>query len=242
MSIKNKVFAAAAALTLAGSVASAGMMTAGPASAATPSCGDQCVDLFVQTFSTHRHPNFVLDTFKQRQATGTPIILFRTSNSDPAEDWTVSEQGTVSDFHAAGLVSSAVALHYGGGATINGVKTPDDVAFEWEYAPFGADTGMCMGVATTPQNNTPVTLQPCGVSAKTVWIVDSADAITKGHFVPLINGADTNFSHPYVLTYPQDSYPTDQPRPGLITYTLIGYSNGTIFDRQEWSADLGVLH
>lgn len=231
MSIKSKVFAAAAALTLAGSVASAGVMTAGPASAATPSCGDRCVDLFVQTFSTHRHPSFVLDVFKQRQAIGTPIILFRTSNSDPAEDWTVSEQGTVSDFHAAGLVSSALNLHYSA-----------DVAFEWEYAPFGADTGLCMGVATTPQNNTPVSLQPCGVSAKTVWVVDSANAITRGNFVPLINGADTNFSHPYVLTYPQDSYPTDQPRPGLITYTLIGYSNGTIFDRQEWSADLGVLH
>ena len=36
MSIKRKVFAAAATLTLAGGVASAGVMTAGPASAATP--------------------------------------------------------------------------------------------------------------------------------------------------------------------------------------------------------------
>jgi hypothetical protein len=241
MSIKSKVFAAAATLTLAGGVASAGVMTAGPASAATPSCGDQCVNLFVQTFGTHRHPAFTLDSYKQRQAVGNPVILFRTSNNDPALDWTVSAQGTVADFHAAGLVSSAVALHYGGGAVINGKKTPNDQAFEWEYAPYGANTGLCMGVASTPTNNTKVSLQPCGVSAKTVWIVDSADAIN-GHFVPLINGADTNFSHPYVLTYPQDSYPTDNPRPQLITYTLLSFSNGTIYDRQEWSFTTGVLH
>jgi hypothetical protein len=240
MSIKTKVFAAAATLTLAGGVASAGVMTAGPASAATPSCGRQCINLFVQTFSTHRHPAFTLDSFKQRQSVGNPVILFRTSDVDPALDWTVSAQGTVSDFHAAGLVSSAVALHYGGGSTVNGVKAPDDQAIELEYAPYGANTGLCMGVATTPTNNTPVSLQPCGVSAKTVWIIDSADAIT-GHYVPLINGADTNFSHPYVLTYPQDGYPTDMPRPQLITYALSTFSNGTVYDRQEWSADFGVL-
>ena len=35
-------------------------------------------------------------------------------NSDPAEDYTVSFQGLVSDFNAAGLVGTAVALHYGG--------------------------------------------------------------------------------------------------------------------------------
>jgi hypothetical protein len=185
-------------------------------------------------------------------AVGTPVILFRSSNSDPAEDWTFSEQGTVADFYAAGLVSAAVALHYG---CIPKVNFPDctptsrnDVAFEAEYAPFGADTGVCMGTATTAANYTPVNLQACGVSSKTVWIIDSADAnrntasvINLGAFVPLINGSDTNFSHPYVLTYPQDAYPTDMPRAQLITLALQGYSTGTIFDRQLWADNLGVL-
>jgi hypothetical protein len=57
----------------------------------------------------------------------------------------------------------------------------------------------------------------------------------------LINGSGTNFSHPCVLTYPQDAYPTDMPRAQLITLALQGYSNGTIFDRQLWADNLGVL-
>ena len=249
MSIKTKVFAAAASLALIGGVGTAGALTAGTANAATPSCGTTCINLFVQTFSTHHTPAFTLDVYKQRQAIGTPIILFRTSNSDPALDWTVSEQGTTNDFFLAGLVSAAVNLHYGGGAckvfdqATQKCKTfyPNNEAFEFEYAPYGADTGLCMGTATTAGFNTPVSLQPCGVSAKTVWIVDSANSITKGHYVPLINGSDTNFSDPYVLTYPQDSYPTDMPRAQLITFPLTGYSNGSVFDRQEWSANFGVL-
>ena len=50
---------------------------------------------------------------RQGEKVGQPIILFRTANYDPALDWTFSIQGTVADFFAAGLVSSAVALHYG---------------------------------------------------------------------------------------------------------------------------------
>jgi hypothetical protein len=237
MSLKSKVFAAATTLTLVGGVATAGAMTAGTASAATPSCGQTCVNLFVQTFSTHRNPNFVLDSFKQRQSVGNPVILFRSSNSDPAEDFTVSEQGTVNDFFKAGLVSSALNLHYGGGAA----GFPNDEAYEIEYSPYGADTGLCMGTGSTAANYTTVSLQPCGVSAKTVWVVDSAKSI-RGNYVPLINGSDTNFSTPYVLTYPQDKYPTDTPRAQLITLAIQGYSTGTVFDRQMWSADFGPLN
>ncbi len=36
------------------------------------------------------------------------------SNSDPAEDFTITQQGLVSDFFTAGLVSAATDLHYGG--------------------------------------------------------------------------------------------------------------------------------
>ena len=51
--------------------------------------------------------------FRQGAKVGQPIILFRTSNTDPAEDIVPSIQGTTSDFFAAGLVSAAVDLHYG---------------------------------------------------------------------------------------------------------------------------------
>src|ERR1700677_4127972 len=114
MSIKSKVFAAAATLTLVGGASAMGALTAGTASAATPSCGDTCVEFFSAEFANDGSPNFVLDTLRQGEKVGQPQILFRTSDPDPAEDYTISDQGLVSDFYTAGLVSSSVALHYGG--------------------------------------------------------------------------------------------------------------------------------
>jgi hypothetical protein len=258
MSIKSKVLATAATLTLVGGVGMAGALSAGTASAATPSCGGSCIDIFSHQFGTHRTPNYVVDVLRQGEKVGQPIILFRTANFDPAEDWTVSFQGTTADFFAAGLVGAAVALHYG---CIAGVNFPDcyglpiavnDPAFEIEYAPYGVDSGLCLGVASTAVQEEGVTLQPCGVSAKTVWIADIFDSPSTlfNGYVPLINGSDTNFSQPFVLTYPASGYPTDQPRPQLQVDQITGFSQGfppgpelgTVQDNQLWGADFGVLN
>ena len=243
MSFKSKMLAGAATLALVGGVATVGSLSA---SASTPSCGHRCIDVFSRQFGTHQTPNFVMDVFRQGAKVGQPIILFRNSNSDPAEDFTVSFQGLVSDFFAAGLVSSAVNLHYGGGS----VRSKDEPAFELEYSPFGVDSGLCVGTATTAIQNEGVTLQPCGVSAKTVWILDTFDksfpAFFTGYF-PAINGSDTNFSHPFVLTYPANGFPTDKPRPQLFVQNLTGFSHGrgtpigSVQDNQLWGADFGVL-
>ena len=251
MSIKSKIVAAAGALALAGGLATAGALSA---SAATPPCGHRCIDLFSREFGTHSHPNFVIDTLRQGANLGQPIILFRTSNSDPAEDFTVSFQGSTSDFFAAGMVSPAVALHYGCtvGPFVTCAAGVDDPAFEQEYAPYGVDSGLCVGVARTAYQGEGVTLQPCGVSSKTVWILDLNDSpSTINHdYVPLINGSDTNFSHPFVLTYPKNGYPTDRPRPQLLTQNLTGFSQGhyplgtpigNVNDNQLWGADWGIL-
>jgi hypothetical protein len=252
MGLKSKVFAAAATLTLVGGVSTVGMLSA---SAATPSCGGACVDIFSRVFGTHRTPNFVLDVWRQGAKVGQPIILFRTSDTDPAEDINASFQGQTSDFFGAGLVSAAVELHYGAGlglpttnpATGNGF--PNDPAFELEYTPFGVGSGLCVGVAATAVQGSKVSLQPCGASSKTVWIVDTGDSVTINRgYVPLVNGSDTNFSHPFVLTYPSNGYPTDKPRPQLTTNNLTGFTGnflipilGTINDNQLWGADFGVL-
>ena len=258
MSIKSKVLAAAATLTLVGGVGVAGALTAGTASAATPSCGNSCIDIFSHQFGTHTEPNFVVDVLRQGEKVGQPIILFRTANFDPAEDWTLAFQGTTADFFAAGLVSSSVALHYGCIPTVNfpdcyGQTTVSvhDPAFEIEYAPFGVDSGLCMGVAATAFNDEGVTLQPCGVSSKTVWIADIFDSPSTlfNGYVPVINGSDTNFSQPFVLTYPSSGVPTDKPRPQLQVDNITGFSQGfppgpelgTVQDNQLWGADIGIL-
>ena len=248
MSIKSKVLAAAATLTLVSGVGMTGALTAGSASAATPSCGPTCINLFSHQFGSFRSPNFTVDVLRQGEKVGQPIILFRQANFDPALDWTVAFQGLTSDFFAAGLVSAAVNLHYGGGS----LGSTDDPAFENEYAPFGVNSGLCMGVAATAFNDEGVTLQPCGVSSKTVWILDTYDqfsfitALRNG--IPLINGSDTNFSHPFVLSYPDIRFPTDKPRPQLVVLNLTGFSNGfggpqlgTINSNQLWGATFGVL-
>ena len=118
MSIKSKVLAAAATLTLVGGVGTAGVLSAGSASAATPSCGIACVNLFSYQFGTHASPNYVVDVLRQGEKTGQPIILFRAANFDPAQDWT--------------------------GQTEHAVNGP---ALEIEYAPFGVDStcGGCQG-------------------------------------------------------------------------------------------------
>ena len=242
MSFKSKMLAGAATLALVGGVGAAGSLSA---SASTPSCGHRCIDVFSRQFGTHHSPNFVMDVFRQGAKVGQPIILFRNSNSDPAEDFTVSFQGHVSDFFAAGLVSPQVNLHYGDGSA----RAKDEPAFELEYSPYGVDSGLCVGVATTAFQREGVTLQPCGVSAKTVWVLDTFDFSFPAFFqryFPAINGSNTNFSHPFVLTYPANGYPTDRPRPQIQVRNLTGFSNGfgptvgTVIDTQLWGANFGV--
>jgi hypothetical protein len=83
-----------------------------------------------------------------------------------------------------------------------------------------------MGVASTAVQGESVILQPCGVSSKTVWIEDSfgsSSGLSNG-YVPLINGSDTDFSRPFVLTYPAAGYPTDMPRPQLQVGKITGSS------------------
>src|ERR1700691_668060 len=71
--------------------------------AATPSCGHSCPDIYPQEYaaaSIGGAPQFVVDSYQQGHKAGTPVILFRASNADPAEDFTYSDQGTVADFYA----------------------------------------------------------------------------------------------------------------------------------------------
>ena len=234
MSFKSKMLAGAATLALVGG--SAAVLTSGPANAATPSCGHRCINLFSKKFSDvlTTKPDFVVDVWRQGVKVGQPIIMFQSSNSDPAEDFTVSLQGRVSDFVSAGLISPALAIHYA-----------NDFAWEFQYSPNGVDSGLCVGTSSAPITNAPVSLQPCGVSAKTVWISDVQNIQRGGlftfPFVPLISGAGSNFSNPFVLTYPQNGNPTDKPRPQLVTQNLHQFSRGQVFDNQQWSAFFGVL-
>lgn len=226
MSIKSKVFAVAATMTLAGGVGAAVPLTA---NGATPSCRNSCSDIFSYKYSTHSNPSYVLDVLGQTARAGQPVILLAASKYDPAEDFTAASQGTVSDFYAAGYVTLALDQHYSSLSVL-----------EIQYSPDGKASTLCVGVASTAVDGTPVVLEPCGVSARTLWVVDSHDSITGG-YVPLINGSDTSFPDPYVLHYPGSASPKDLPRPRLNTYTLQRYANNHVFTNEIWGSDYGVL-
>jgi hypothetical protein len=229
MSVKSKVLATAMALALLGGVSVAGAASAPPAGAASSQCGRGCLELLSRAFGSRAAPTVLLDVYKRGNWLEQPIILFRSSTADPAEDFTFSAEGTVADFYAAGLVLPSFYAHY---ANLK--------AYEIQYSPYGVDSSFCVGVPLTAATNTRVTLQPCGQSGKTVWVADSAQPLTSS-YVPLINGSDTDFTDPLVLTYPAGANPAAVPRPVLVTRPLTTNPDGTVAGNQLWSVALGVL-
>ena len=189
MSITRKVLAVVATLTVAAGLSTVGTLSA---TAATPQCGPNCIQIFSAKFGTNANPNFVETVFQGVGTTGQPTILARPSSSNPAGDLiaVAPGMGLVSDFFAAGLVSAAVNQHYG-----------SETAAQIEYAPFGKPTGLCAGLATTAYQNEGLTLQPCSTPGTTVWIIDTADSpATAPARFPIVNGSTTDFIHPFAMT------------------------------------------
>jgi hypothetical protein len=253
MSIKSKLLAAVTTLTMIGGVAAVAALPARTAAAATRFCGPRCIDFFSRQAGTYRHPGIVLDVLGQRKKAGQPIGGFRASRHDPGEDFVVSFRGKVSELHSAGLVTDWLALRYGGlGCQVYRPASrkclryyPDVYAYEIEYAPLGADTGLCVGTPGAARDGTPVSLQPCGASARTVWVVDLAHSVgprTSHPFAPLINGSESGFTLPYVLTYPGGPRSSGAPWRQLATRTLrLPAHGGTAGASQLWGAGFGVL-
>jgi hypothetical protein len=189
MSIKSKVVAPAAVLTLAGGLSTMGTVAA---SAATPQCGKACVEVYSAKFATPKSLGFVETVFRGIARRGVPTEVRPASRSSPAEDLIVplGRPVPVSEFYTKGMVSAAVNKHYG--------KEP---AVQIEYAPGGKPTGLCTAVATTAYQNEGLSLQPCSVPGATVWIIDVADSPgTYPPYFPIVNGSDTDFTHPFAMT------------------------------------------
>lgn len=217
ITVKKRAFAAAAAAAMA--IAGWTALAAPAASAATPQCGSGCPNLYTLAFGTS-------DVLAVIGASGTSahrgqfVDLQGASDTNQAEDWGIDFEDTVADFYAAGLVSSAVNLHYG-----------DDTAYEFQYTPDGVWSGQCLGTPGPSNNGEAVSLQPCGETAATLWIYDAADQYQRD--VPLINATDSNFSYPYVLT-------ANTTGVKLTTSELTG-GDGVIENGQYWSTEYGVL-
>jgi hypothetical protein len=227
MSIKSKVRAAAAVLTLAVGLSAAGAL---PASAATPQCGAACVEVYSAKFATPTSLGFVETVFLGIPLRGVPTEVRRASSSNPAEDLIVplGSPVLVSQFYAHGMVSAAVNAHFG-----------SEYAVQIEYAPYGKPTGLCTAVATTAYQDEGLSLQPCSAPGTTVWIIDAADSpATYPPYFPIVNGSDTDFVHPFAMTILGN--PADQLFTPIIMQHLIG-NPGNVPANQLWGDAHGTV-
>jgi hypothetical protein len=96
-------------------------------------------------------------------------------------------------------------------------------------------SGLCVGTAAAAGPGTPVSLQPCGVSARTVWVTDLADGAGRRallrQYPMLVNGSTADAAHPDVLTAPRARPAWRQ----LVTQPLDKPGHRTA---QQWGANL----
>ena len=222
MSIKRTMAGAAISLALVGGLFTFGTVSAG---AATAQCGPNCVGVFSSLFGSPSQPNFIETTENGIARVGNPNILYKASGSNSAEDWLPIKK-TVPEFYAEGLVSAAVNRHYGSLSAV-----------EIEYAPLGVASGLCSGVPQLAQN-LGLSLQPCN-TPRTVWILDTTVPGGNGYF-SLVNGAGRDFTHPFVMSYPQEP-----PAPIMLQHLRFsskdGQPSGTVPEDQLWGAVFGPV-
>jgi hypothetical protein len=230
---KYHVLAMTAVATVAVGLAAPAVLTASPARAATPSCGSSCVEPDFLEWGHHQ----VFDVKGGGPGhVGQEIILWRASHDDGAEDFTYAFQAPVSSLVGDGLLAPATLVHYA-----------SDQAFELEYTPFGANSGLCVGTwPLKPGIQVPSTwrlrLFECGVNANTIWIVDHPNSGGNDFgFATIISGTTLKFSHPPVMTYPANRSPFDFPRPDIIVQNQGGFSAGVRPSNQQVGADFGVI-
>ena len=205
------LFAVSAAAVVAGSVS----LGAGAASAATRAeagtvaCGFACVNFYSAQLGTATTMNaFVPGDTGAGGRVGQKVNMRLAGNFRPNGDFEFAFVSTVGALCGTFFSpTSYVCLH--------DASFP---AFELSWSPFGNQSNLCAGVAVGGVAGENVTLQPCGVSANTVWIEDQNHATNGGfcltpskrpvgpgrdpsvNYCPLINGGDTRFAQPLVMT------------------------------------------
>lgn len=232
LSIKRKLLAAVATLTIVGAVSAA---ATGAASAATPECAGNCISVFSRELDTYPQPNFVEAVLGGGGANvGQPVGLKRANRFDPSQDLQpdVPEgtRGKVSDFYAAGMVSAEVNSHYG---SLDAVQQ--------RYAPFGMPTDLCVGLASVAYQNQGLTLQPCSVPATTVWVVHSGLAPTTPGYFPIINASTTDFRRPFAMHLPRNKVASGRPLQMHARRLQFRTGKKRLPARQLWGVHFGEL-
>jgi hypothetical protein len=158
--LKNKTMVGLATLALAGGAA---MLTMPAANAATMKCGDVCLTLASQKYGT-------ADVLAVGSSSAVGLSAFWYSQS---EDFRAQLEGDVYDLNKAGAIPWSEAKTYG-----------FDQVYQYVYWPGGHPSDECVGASA---GSTAVTLQPCGATAKTLWV--GLSGLQDGNFEPLLSAA-----------------------------------------------------
>jgi hypothetical protein len=168
---------------------------------ATPACGYNCFDLSNLTYGRHAIQWADAPGDNGTGGTvGTAVDIARATDSAPNEDFTGGFVGSVAQLCTEDELSPYICNNYGPTSLIKG----NFPVYESDWSPYGNESGLCVGAARPAVADENVTLQECGESSATFWVADLSHAHIG--YTPFLNGADTNFSHPLVLTVVSTKY------------------------------------
>jgi hypothetical protein len=207
--VKRGIFAGLAAVALAGGAVTA---AAPAASAATTQCGSACF-----TFASGEYGESYVSAIQSRGPEQGSVVTLAGSGNFEGEDFMSLDAGTTTQFFQDGIVPVTLAKNW-----------PGYQLYEYEFAPFGHPSNLCIGTATAAVSGAELSLQPCGVNDQTLWLPETHDAING--FEPIIAGSDTRSTAPYVIT-------AGSPGGALTTYEQASPERSS----QLWEEIVGVL-
>jgi hypothetical protein len=161
---------------------------------------------------------------------GRKINLHLAKNARPNENFVPSAIGLVWQFCGTGgsvsfAADSYACQHY-----------QNLWIFEAQWSPSGNESGLCAGVSRGGRASESVTLQPCGVSARTLWIGDrlnglGGDCRYAGNYCPWVNGAGVDTNLPLALTLdPKSLVPAN-----ALKVEPLALANGVAGNDQEFA-------
>jgi hypothetical protein len=207
--VRRGIFAGMAAVALAGGAVTAAAPTA---SAATTQCGSGCF-----TFASGEYGETYVSAIQSRMPEQGSVVTLAGSGAYSGEDFVSLDEGTTTEFWKDGIVSITLAKNW-----------PGYQLYEYEFAPYGQPTNLCIGTAAAAVNGAELSLQPCGVNDQTLWLPETHDAMNG--FEPIIAGSDTRATAPYVMT-------AGSPGGALTTYEQASPERSP----QLWEEIVGVL-
>ena len=206
-----------AILAIAGAAISAVALSAPAAHAATVRCSGYCVTMAPESLGAG-----------EEIAVSSSGGVLMAPGFNPKEDFIGLAVGTVAQLAQAGQIPSSLAATYG-----------HEIVYEFSYAPYGALTGNCLGVAS-PTAGAAVKLQYCGAPTNgepapsweaqkgTLWIGVYRDH--SGNFEPFINVAAS--SHAAVAL-------TAGAAGGPLKLRYMSISSGSVASSQMWETLIG---